>query len=634
MVKSFTIACVIAALILLPEFSIANSFRTAPEYDLVIINGRIVDGTGNPWFYGSVAIKGDRIAQVGWVDPQRAASIIDARGNIVSPGFIDVHTHIEGGISAVPTADNFVHMGVTTVVTGNCGSSTTQVGEFLSKLEQSGISINVATLIGHNSVRQAVMKEDNRAPTPEELEKMREIVDRAMREGAVGFSTGLIYVPGTYAKTEEIIELAKVAARYHGIYATHMRDEANRVTEAIREALIVGEQAKLPVEISHFKVSSKSKWGASRITCQMITEARARGQQVTVDQYVYTASSTSLNTLLPSWALDGGREKAKQRLETAETRAKIKRAMIDSIRKSGFKDFSFAVVSSYQPDPSYEGKSITEITKMVRGRTGPEEEAEQIINMYLAGSAGMVFHRMHEMDVQRILVQPFTMFASDSGVIRMNRGVPHPRGYGNNARVLGLYVHEKKLIGLEEAVRKMTSLPAATFGLWDRGLIRPGMAADIVIFDEEKVRDLATFDKPHQYAEGFNYVVVNGKLVISASQHTGAKPGRALYGPGKAKPTDVEPSAQTRREHLAIAPYYLSESMNSRRAALNLSGFSIFERWPAPSMMHNFEFCMLPSMASASAGGVSLSSLPTIMSTGQVIFASRGVESGLSAMPS
>jgi N-acyl-D-amino-acid deacylase len=632
MVKRLAIVAVIAALIVLPTLSLANMF--ASEYDLVIINGRIVDGTGNPWFYGSVAIKGDRIVQVGPVVAGQAARVIDARGGIVAPGFIDVHTHIEGNIAEAPTADNFLHMGVTTVVTGNCGSSTLEVGEFLSKLEQSGTSINIATLIGHNSVRRAVMREENRAPTSEELEKMREIIDRAMREGAVGFSTGLIYVPGTYAKTDEIIELAKVAARYHGIYATHMRDEGNRVIEAIREALNIGEQARLPVEISHFKVSSKKRWGDSRITCQMVADARARGQQVTVDQYVYTASSTSLNTLLPSWVLDGGREKAKQRLEDPETRARIKRAMIDSIRNSGFKDFSFAVVSSYQPDPSYEGKSITEITKMTRGRTGPEEEAEQIIAMYLAGSASMVFHRMNEADVQRILAQPFTMIASDSGVIRMNRGVPHPRGYGNNARVLALYVREKQLIGLEEAVRKMTSLPATTFGLWDRGLIRPGMAADLVIFDEGKVRDLATFNKPHQYAEGFNYVIVNGKPVISDSQHTGAKPGRALYGPGKTKPTDVEPSAQTRREHLAIAPYYLSESMNSRRAALNSSGFSIFERWPAPSMMRNFEFCMLPSMASASAGGVSLSSLPTIMSTGQVIFASRGVESGLSAMPS
>jgi N-acyl-D-amino-acid deacylase len=254
---------------------------------------------------------------------------------------------------------------------------------------------------------------------------------------------------------------------------------------------------------------------------------------VTVDQYVYTASSTSLSVLLPSWALEGGREKAGQRLADIQTHAKIKREMIDSIRKSGFKDFSYAVVSGYGADHSYEGKSITEITKIARGKTGPEEEAEQVIAMYLNGSAGMIYHKMSEADVERIIARPYTMIASDSGVIRMNNGAPHPRGYGNNARVLASYVRDKKLIGLEDAVRKMTSLPAATFRLWDRGIIRPGMAADIVIFDENKVADLATFDKPHQYAVGFACVIVNGKLVIEEGHHTRATPGRALYGPGK-----------------------------------------------------------------------------------------------------
>jgi N-acyl-D-amino-acid deacylase len=357
-----------------------------------------------------------------------------------------------------------------------------------------------------------------------------------MQEGAVGLSTGLIYVPGTYAKTDEIIELAKVAARYGGIYATHMRDEGNDVADSIDEALTIGQQAGLPVDISHFKVSSKRLWGGSRLTTRLVDQARARGQQVTVDQYLYTASSTSLNTLLPSWVLDGGSDRARQRLEDPATRAKIKREMIASIRKSGFKDYSYAVVSSYRPNPSFEGRSITEITKTVRRRAGPDQEAEQIITMFLAGSAGMVFHKMAEVDVERIIKQPFTMVASDSGAIQFGRGVPHPRGYGNNARLLGVYVREKKVIGLEDAIRKMTSLPAATFKLWDRGLIRPGMAADIVVFDDKTVRDRATFDKPHQYAEGFTYVLVNGKLVVESGQHTKATPGRSLYGPGRGAP--------------------------------------------------------------------------------------------------
>jgi N-acyl-D-amino-acid deacylase len=538
MLKKIAVALLLIALVpLLPLLSVSRAVE--PEFDIAIINGRIVDGTGNPWFYGSVAIKGDRIVKVGAVDAQRAARVIDAKGMVVAPGFIDVHTHVEGSLADVPTADNFIFMGVTSLVTGNCGSSSLQVGDFLSKLEAKGISVNIATLIGHGSLRREVMKEEARDPSADELDRMRAIVDRAMRDGAVGMSTGLIYVPGTYAKTAEVADLARVVARYGGVYATHMRDEGNQVTDSIKEALTIGEQAGLPVEISHFKVSSKKRWGDSRVTCQMVADARARGQQVTVDQYVYTASSTSLNTLLPTWALEGGRDKAKARLDDPATRAKIRAEMIQSLGKNGFKDFSYAVVAGYQPEPAYEGKNISEITRLARGKSGPNEEAEQIIAMYLAGSAGMIFHKMSELDVERIVAQPYTMIASDSGVIRMNSGVPHPRGYGNNARVIATYVREKKLIGLEDAVRKMTSLPAATFRLWDRGLLRPGMAADIVIFDENKVTDRASFDKPHQYAEGFAVVLVNGRVVIDGGKHTGATPGRALYGPGREPATDA-----------------------------------------------------------------------------------------------
>jgi N-acyl-D-amino-acid deacylase len=523
----------------LAPFTNGQSRADEPEYDLAIVNGRIVDGTGNPWFYGGVAVKGDRIVKVGVVDASRAARVIDAKGMIVAPGFIDVHTHVEGNLADNPTADNFIYMGVTSIVTGNCGGSSIQVGDFLSGLEAKGISINLATLVGHNSVRREVMKDEAREPSADELQRMREIVDRAMREGAVGFSTGLEYVPGTYAKTDEIVELAKAAARYGGLYSTHMREEGNSVTDSIKESLTIGERANLPVDISHFKVSSKKRWGASRITCQMIEDARARGQQVTVDQYLYTAASTSLSILIPSWALEGGRDKVKGRLEAPETRARVKREMLDNIRKMGFKDFSYAVVASYRTDPSYEGKSISEITKLARGKTTPEEQAEQILTMYTTGSAGMVYHKMSELDVEHIIAQPFTMVASDSGVQQMGRGAPHPRGYGNNARVLARYVREKKVVGLEDAIRKMTSLPAATFKLWDRGLIRPGMAADLVIFDFDKVADLATFDKPHQYAVGFTYVLVNGKPVIEGGAHTKATPGRALYGPGKERRGDT-----------------------------------------------------------------------------------------------
>ncbi|GBC80948.1 N-acyl-D-glutamate deacylase [bacterium HR10] len=511
------------------------AWATAPAYDLVITNGRIVDGTGNPWFIADIGIRDGRIAAIGRIPSEEAARVLDARGLIVAPGFIDVHTHVEGGILRRPTAENFLRMGVTTVVTGNCGGSWLPIGEALRRLEDQGLSINLATLVGHNTVRRAVMGEEARQPTPEELERMKHLVEQAMQEGAVGLSTGLIYIPGTYAKTEEIIELARVVAQYGGIYASHIRNEGNGVMDAIREAITIGERAGVPVQISHFKVSSKKLWGESRRTVQLVQEARARGLPVTVDQYVYPASSTGLETLLPSWVHDGGRAKAVERLRDPNLRARIKREMIRSIREQGFKDYSYAYVAQYRPDPSFNGKNIAEITRLVRRRASVEEQAEQIIEMFLAseGRVQMVYHKMHERDITYILQQPFTMIASDAGVLEPGQGVPHPRGYGNNARVFSRYVRESALLSWEEAVRKMTSLPAQVFGFWDRGMIRPGMAADLVIFDPERVRDRATFENPHQYAEGIRHVLVNGVLVIQDGEHTGARPGRILYGPGK-----------------------------------------------------------------------------------------------------
>lgn len=513
----------------------SSAWATAPTYDVVIKNGRILDGTGNPWFLADIGIRQGRIAAIGQISADEAARVLDARGLMVAPGFIDVHTHVEGGILRRPTAENFLRMGVTTVVTGNCGGSWLPIGEALRRLQENGLSINLATLIGHNAVRRAVMGDDAREPTPQELERMKQLVEQAMQEGAVGLSTGLIYIPGTYAKTEEIVELARVVARYGGIYASHIRDEGNGVLEAIREAIAIGERAGVPVQISHFKVSSKKLWGESRQTVRLVHEARARGLAVTVDQYVYPASSTGLETLLPSWVHDGGRAKAIERLRDPNLRRRITQEMIRALREQGFKDYAFAYVAQYRPDPSFNGKNIAEITRRVRRRASVEEQAEQIIEMFLASEARvqMVYHKMDERDVQYILRQPFTMIASDAGVLEPGQGMPHPRGYGNNARVLGRYVREKGLLSWEEAIRKMTSLPAQVFGLWDRGVIRPGLAADLVVFDPERIADRATFENPHHYADGVRHVLVNGVLVIQDGEHTGARPGRILYGPGK-----------------------------------------------------------------------------------------------------
>jgi N-acyl-D-amino-acid deacylase len=502
-----------------------------PAYDLVIVNARVVDGTGNPWFRADVAIKDGRIARIGHIDPGQARALIDARGQVVAPGFIDVHTHVES-IYKQPEAENFVRMGVTSLVTGNCGYSETDIGKFLGRIKEQPLAVNLATLIAHGSVRSKVMGLDNRAPTPEELQKMEGLVEQGMKDGAVGLSTGLIYVPGTFAKTDEIVALARTVARYNGVYATHMRNEGTEVVEAIRESIRVGEQAGLPVEISHFKISSRKLWGKSDQTLGLVREARQRGLVVTVDQYAYTASSTSLDVRLPEWALAGGREEGKKRLEDKETRERIIDEMKEGLKKSGFKDYDYAVVASFAPNPSFNGKSIKAITKEVRGKSDLKSQIEQILEMYVAGGAGMVYHGMSEEDVKEIMREPFTMIASDSGVRRLGEGVPHPRGYGNNARVLGHYVRELHLITLEDAIRKMTSLPAQTFNLRDRGLLREGYAADIVIFDDAKIGERATFEQPHQYAAGVSFVIVNGQVVLSNGEMTQARPGMALRGPG------------------------------------------------------------------------------------------------------
>ncbi len=519
-------------LIFLGAFSATGSLpSTAADnsYDFIITNARIVDGTGNPWFRADLGIRNGRIARIGKLTTATATNRIDAQNRIVAPGFIDVHTHVES-LFNLPAAENFVRMGVTTLVTGNCGSSATNVAEFLGRVKTTPIAVNISTLVGHGSVRRKVMKADDRPPTAHELTEMEAIVDQAMKDGAVGLSTGLIYVPGTYAKTDEIVSLAKISARHGGLYATHMRSEGDKVVEAIRESIQIGEVAGLPIQISHFKISNKKLWGQTPTTLGLVREARGRGVLVTVDQYAYTASSTSLDARLPTWLLAGGFEEAKKRLSDKATRERVREDMKDALKRSGFKDYSYAMVANYEADKSFNGKSIAEITKIVRGKNDIKNQIEQILAIYEAGGAGMIYHGMNEEDVQRIMREPFTMIASDSGVRRNDESVPHPRGYGNNARVLGHYVRELKLISLEDAIRKMTSLPAQTFGFRDRGLLREGFAADLVIFDEHTIGDQATFTAPHQFPTGISHVVVNGQTVFAEGKMTGLRPGASLRG--------------------------------------------------------------------------------------------------------
>lgn len=507
----------------------ATSFIQAQTIaDVLIKNGRILNGTGNSWFWGDIAVKDGKIFKIGHLQNLPAATTIDAGGLIVAPGFIDVHTHIEDDEVKNPTADNFIYDGVTTVVTGNCGASRLHVGRYLQMLDSLRLSINAATFIGHNDVRRAVMGTAARQPTEAELQRMESLVEKGMQEGAVGFSTGLIYIPGTYSGTAEIVRLAKVAARYGGLYATHMRDEGDSVTEAIAEALLVGKEAGLPVEISHFKLSGQQNWGRSKETLPMIIAARQQGLDVTIDQYPYTASSTGLSTLLPEDVLSDGQDSIRARLQRPGVRQYVTAYMLKKLKKRGLKHFSYPVVAYYRADTSLNGKSIEEVNRLLGRRHRAKEETETVMDMMQKGGASMVFHGMSEEDLVRIMQYPFNMFASDASIRIFNEGAPHPRGYGTNARVLGQYVREKNVLPLEEAVRRMTSLPAQKFGLKDRGLLQEGMAADIVVFDEKEVSDRSTYAKPHAYSTGFRYVLVNGQVVVSEGRHTGVRSGKAL----------------------------------------------------------------------------------------------------------
>lgn len=514
---------------------VAYTASAQEPVDVLIKNGRIVDGTGNSWIRGDVAITGGRVVGVGWLGAISARKTIDANNLIIAPGFIDVHTHIEGEERLNPTADNFIYDGVTTVITGNCGASRVDIGEYLTMIDSLRPSINVATLIGHNDVRRAVIGNSNRTPTDDELRKMIVLVEEAMKKGAVGLSTGLIYIPGTYSKTDEIVALAKAAAKYNGVYASHMRNEGDSITYAINEALHIGQAANIPVEVSHFKVSGQQNWGRSKETVALIEEARMRGIDVTIDQYPYTASSTSLSTLIPDEILADGPDSVRARLQNPIVKKYVIDQMLKSLKKRKLKHFSYAVVASHRADSTYNGKSIEEINLMKGRKHKAKYEAETVIDLMLNGGAGMVFHGMNENDVKHIMKYPHNMFASDASIRIFNQGVPHPRGYGTNARILAKYVREEKVLSLEEAIRRMTSLPAQKFSLTDRGLIRPGMAADIVLFDEKSVQDLSTFEKPHQYSRGFQYVLVNGVVVVENGKHTGARSGKALSGPGLGK---------------------------------------------------------------------------------------------------
>ncbi len=497
------------------------------EADLVIRGATLYDGSGKPGRVGDLALKGDRIVAVGTFTVAGEPRVIDGKGLIAAPGFIDLHTHSDYPLQRAPTRANlnYLMQGVTAVVTGNCGAGPTDVAAYFKTLENNGVGSNVIHQVPHNDVRRKVMGNANRLPTADELVKMEALVDQGMKDGAWGLSTGLIYNPGTYAKTEEIIALAKVAAKHGGHYASHIRDEGVGVLSAIDEAIRIGREAKLPVHISHLKASGRRAWGKSADEIALIEKARQAGQVVTADQYPYTASSTSLAaTVIPPRFREGTAKEFLARLDDPQQGPLIRKAVESAL--DGRAGGQTIRIARYAARPAWQGKDLAAIAALEK-----RPAAEIALEIERHGGAQIVNFGMSEEDVRLIMKQPWVATASDGGAQVPGDTVPHPRNYGTFPRKIGHYAIADKLIPVEQAVRSASGLPADILKLADRGYLRPGYYADVVLLDPETYRDRATYDKPHAYATGVVYLWVNGKAAIEKGKSTGALAGRVLRHP-------------------------------------------------------------------------------------------------------
>jgi N-acyl-D-amino-acid deacylase len=508
----------------------AQDGMSARPFTFLLSGGVIVDGSGGPSYTGDVAIAGGRIVRVSRTPLDRALAeqVIDVRGLVVAPGFIDSHAHVEN-LADHPLAENFLRQGVTTVWYAPDGAMPWPLAPAMRRLEEAGHAPNIAFFAGHNTIRRNVMGSTNRAPTAAELEQMKAMVAQAMDEGAIGFSTGLRYVPGIYSDTEEVIELARVAARYGGFYSSHIRDEAGGPLASVREVIRIAEEAGLPGQVSHHKLMGQPQWGQSVQTLALVDSARARGVDVTLDQYPYDATSTQTTVLFPAWSLSGGSDSLRIRLADASLRAQIIAGMIETIiEERGGGDLARIRIARYAPNPAWNGKTFADIARE-RGREPDLDFAVELaIEIQTSGGAGGVWHVVDEADVRRIMQHPWTMISSDGGIGVPGVGHPHPRGYGAFARVLGRYVREEGLLTLEEAVRRMTSLPAWRMKDCERGRVAVGLVADLAVFDPHRIIDRATYEDPHQYAEGMVHVFINGETVLRDGALTGATPGRVL----------------------------------------------------------------------------------------------------------
>jgi len=505
--------------------------QPAPVYDLVIRHGFVLDGAGNPWVLADVAVAGDRIADIAPGLAGKGRREIDARGGVVSPGFIDLHTHARRGIFQVPTAENYVRQGVTTVFEGPDGGSPLPIGEFLAKVEALKTSVNWGMFVGQGAVREAVIGRADRPATAAELDRMKALVREGMRDGAFGISSGLFYVPGIFTPTDEVMAVSAEAGAMGGIYISHMRNEAAGILDSVAETIAIGERGHMPTQITHHKIIGTGNWGKSVDTLRLVDAARARGVDVTIDQYPYTASATGITALLPPWALEGTSRDVVARLKDPAQRPKIKAAIVDALRYDrGGGNPKNVAISSCSWNPALAGKTLAEITRSRGAEPTLDHAADTTMWIVEQGGASGIFHAIDEGDLVRILQHRATMIASDGEVPIFGQASPHPRSYGTFARVLGRYVREQKIVSLPEAIRKMTSFPAWRVGLHDRGLLRPGMKADITIFDDTRIQDRATFAQPHQYADGVVTVMVNGSVVFENGAMTAARPGQVLRG--------------------------------------------------------------------------------------------------------
>ena len=517
---------------------------TEPQYDLVIRNGRVLDGAGNPWILADVAIDKGRFVRIGRVTG-RGRQELDAKGRYVSPGWIDMMDQSGSVLPRNGLAENKLRMGVTTAIGGEGGFpvSAEKIPEYFASLEKNGISINFGSYFSETQARVAVMGMSAREPNADELARMGAIVETAMRNGAMGLTTALIYPPSSYATTSELVEMAKIAGRYGGIYASHIRGEGRELLESVAEAIAIGERGGLPVEVFHLKAAWQPGWGKMmREVGTLIEQARARNVDVAADLYLYTAGGTGLEATIPSWAFEGGREALLKRLSDPATRTRLKEEIKTGspgwwniIEAAGGWDGVVMVNARNPENARFNGKTMTQIAK-----EWGKEPADAAFDLVAQGQGRVmaIYHMMSEQDIETALRFAWTSIGSDAGAAlkageQDDLGLPHPRSYGNFPRLIARYVRERKVLTLEEAIRKMTSWPATRMRLARRGMIAEGYQADVVIFDYDRIQDRSTYEQPLLYPEGIDYVLVNGQVVIDHGKHTGARPGQVLYGPGR-----------------------------------------------------------------------------------------------------